>query len=767
MRIVSDKNERLPIKVVFSRKQDKTKNTGGGQTKFFGEVTPELRKSLSDKFVSLNKYYSKNFKEFPEVPCVGKIKIKNKAIAKSHKPNKIFNPDTCPIIGSNTFDEIFIKLTKTGIDTVISEMKNNSTEKFKSNLTVIDNILPYTSEDIFSEFSKEEMYKQINSGRPVKLKLFNFDNQQDNKNSHQNFYRLLEKYNLIDNLEEISFSDLFKTFKVNNCDKNSLDNIAGFSALKTISPIRTINTAPIKSYSVKSIDPSEYKKPGKSEYPVIGVVDSGIKADHPLLEPWIYARESFVPEEYQNNQHGTFVAGLIQYGDIFNNFKNRSNQKFKFLDVVVIPNDDPQYGKVDHLTEDQFIEIMNEVVPKYSNEVKIWNLSLGSSIMCKNDEISDLAVFLDELSDKYEVKFILSSGNYNTPPFRSWPPVKDLGENDRITSPADSIRSLTVGSIAHKDSDNSIVKKHEPSPFSRRGPGANYVIKPEVVDYGGNLDSEWSCNNLGVFSLGEDCSIFENIGTSFSTPLVTNTYAAINNSLDNQDLLTSKALLIHSARLSNSVKINKDEENKYYGFGHPNILPADILSCRNDKVTLIFNELIKKGEHLELYDFPYPESLLRNNKWYGEIYMTLAYDPPLDPNFGQEYCRVNINASLGTYKEINENGELKFDYSGEVPLEKNWDSKYEKERIQNGFKWSPIKSYYRKIPRGIKNQDWKLRVDFLNRNENNTAKQRFVLVITIIDPEGADIYTDVVNQLRQNAFTFNNLKLKQQVRQRY
>jgi hypothetical protein len=217
--------------------------------------------------------------------------------------------------------------------------------------------------------------------------------------------------------------------------------------------------------------------------------------------------------------------------------------------------------------------------------------------------------------------------------------------------------------------------------------------------------------------------------------------------------------------MSNSIQINDTEENKYYGFGHPNLLPSDILSCEKNKVTLIFDEVIKKGEHLEMYDFPYPKSLLKDNKWHGEIFMTLAYEPPLDPNFGQEYCRVNINASLGTYKEVEEDGELNLKYSTEVPLEKNWDARYEKQRIQNGFKWSPIKSYYRKIPRGIENNDWKLRVDFLNRNEDERTEQRFILVITIIDPEGEDIYTDVVNQLRQNAFVFNDLQLKQQIRQ--
>ncbi len=74
--------------------------------------------------------------------------------------------------------------------------------------------------------------------------------------------------------------------------------------------------------------------------------------------------------------------------------------------------------------------------------------------------------------------------------------------------------------------------------------------------------------------------------------------------------------------------------------------------------------------------------------------MTLAYDPPLDPNFGQEYCRVNINASLGTYERSKEDGKL--NYSGKVPLEKRWDEKLERSRVENGFKWSPIKSYHRK-----------------------------------------------------------------------
>lgn len=94
--------------------------------------------------------------------------------------------------------------------------------------------------------------------------------------------------------------------------------------------------------------------------------------------------------------------------------------------------------------------------------------------------------------------------------------------------------------------------------------------------------------------------------------------------------------------------------------------------------------------------------------------MTLANNPDLDERYGMEYCRTNIDVSFGTYRLV-DNGSP--DFKGEVPLESNWDEKLEKFRVENGFKWSPIKSYYRNISRGIDEKDgWKIRVDLNARN---------------------------------------------------
>ena len=88
--------------------------------------------------------------------------------------------------------------------------------------------------------------------------------------------------------------------------------------------------------------------------------------------------------------------------------------------------------------------------------------------------------------------------------------------------------------------------------------------------------------------------------------------------------------------------------------------------------------------------------------------------------------------------------------------------------MENGFKWSPIKSYYRKISnQGIQAGDgWKIRIDMNPRNGLIVPAQEFVLIVTIKAPDGQDIYSEVINGLRERGYITNNLETRQQIRQR-
>jgi hypothetical protein len=419
------------------------------------------------------------------------------------------------------------------------------------------------------------------------------------------------------------------------------------------------------------------------------------------------------------------------------------------------------------------MEIIEEVMGKYASTTRIWNLSIGIEAKVCSGAMSDLGIFLDYIQDKYQVQFFVSSGNINHPPFRKWPPQDTIGERDRIISPADSVRAVTVGSLALYESEDSIVKKDEPSPFSRRGPGANYIVKPDVVDYGGNLSTSHQIQGLGIKGLDSQGKVIERIGTSYSTPRIVQKFASIYDEMAEKDLLLTKAMLIHSARMNSREVLDKNPDNiKYYGFGIPSIEAKDVLHCNDsgDEITLVFKQEVNPGWHLEMYDFPYPSSLIRNGKCNGEIAMTFAYNPLLDQRYGREYCRTNIDVSFGVYKYVkDEFNNEKIKYKGCVPIDSSWEEKYENSRVKHGLKWSPIKSYYRQISnKGIDAWDgWKIRIDMNPRNNLVASPQEFVLIVTIKDIEGkSDIYSEVVNGLREKGYITANLETRQQIRQR-
>ena len=92
---------------------------------------------------------------------------------------------------------------------------------------------------------------------------------------------------------------------------------------------------------------------------IIGIIDGGISKNNKHLEPFIYERIEFVPEIYQNPKHATFIASTIQYGNVLNNILAENKKRYRFLDVVAMPNNDKNYGLTDSIDEDGLIVYVN------------------------------------------------------------------------------------------------------------------------------------------------------------------------------------------------------------------------------------------------------------------------------------------------------------------------------------------------------------------------------------------------------------------------
>lgn len=414
------------------------------------------------------------------------------------------------------------------------------------------------------------------------------------------------------------------------------------------------------------------------------IIDSGIISNHPLLEKCIGNEENFQSGENEfidKVGHGTAVAGCAAYGDIE---KCCDEKKFQatnwiFSAKVMYAENNFASDKIravydqDKLVESQFKEAIDYFLSDQNNNIKVVNISLGNSdeIWHKTHYIQfPLAALIDELAYIYSnVTFIVSIGNNNPRNYYNLNQIineypKYLTNDDfKLINPATSALSFTVGSIAQKIKFQNprygneelkipIAEENNPSPFTRSGEGINGMIKPEVVEYGGNmiLYNSYSCirNDLGGELLLLNNSTTEKLlkydsGTSFSTPKIANILGRLCNYYPDKSSNYIKNILLSSSDYSDNHKDcfnyieNKNELDtavlNTYGYGLPNFEKA--LYSFDNRVILIDEGFIKLDNY-KIYSIPLPE-IFFSEKGKKKIVVTLTFLPLTKATRGDSY----------------------------------------------------------------------------------------------------------------------------------
>lgn len=759
-----DKRE-YPIKVVEIRSTDHRPPGGpkGGPPKLFGKVTDKTRKALVNQIAETQDHFQQYFELWPNLPAVAKVTLKEEALAKSHRPTALLMNKTCPIIGTLDFGEVLVSATPDGLSKLSKRITKSTSKKPVANISAIEKIEPYQLDNKYHALNERLLEKSAAEGRPLKIHTFDHDDQEINEQLKAALKEFAYGQGI--ELEEIHYGTRCSAFKVSKYTKSAGKALKDFAGIQSLTFMPSYMPADfnVQTTAVGSIDDSMLSPPiPDREYPVVGVIDSGVCQKSTALAPWVVAREDYVPRALQDNMHGTMVAGLIAGSKILNNQDDRFPEaRAKILDVAV-------FEKNSQLQEDILVSIIEEVVPKYPN-IKVWNLSLGSSQPTHPSEFSDFACFLDEMHDRYGCLFVIASGNHSH--LQQWPGIRSTHGADRVSSPGDSIRAITVGSIANKHHSNSLSKTEEPSPFSRRGPGPCYIPKPEVSHYGGNCTAKKICAQTGILSVGPNNALCESVGTSFATPLVSSQAAVLWNYLQEQGGQCTpervKALLIHSALLTTDAVTS--ETLNFYGFGKTQDV-MESLYCNPNSITLMFETDLRHGGHeFERWPFPIADCLHNaSRKFMGEILMTVAYSPITDRKYKSEYCRTNVDVGMGDYSVIeDEHGNKKREFQSVVPhAPKDLKKLFEKHQIENGFKWSPVKAYRAKFT-GKEIETWRLRMKVSRRAELEMPEtdQRATLLITFRskNPE-APVYNEAVQTMTRSGWVTHDIDAQISVR---
>lgn len=758
----------LPIKVFKKRVTDERLTEGGGSAKLpdwiLSDEELEERSIIIHSFLSDLKekvLYKNSVEDF--LPTVITANLFDEAIAKSHrsKVNQIFNVNhKMNIIGFGAGNSLLIKIdNKNDLDSIDRNIIRK--EKNAYGISAIEDIDLYEP-DI-----------SIVPGSSLKAEVFNYYDSELNKLVKERFVNLCGDLNI--EYKETIYSEQKIIFKIDNYDEHNLEKLKSFSGLQSLKNMpffETLYNDQGEEVKIKVRIPDK-----EAYYPTIGVLDSGI-SKIPHLDPWIDGLESIYIEDDINRNHGTFVSGIIIYGDQLEQESYTGSSGCKLFDATVFP-------KYKGIPENELLDNIRDIIEKYP-AINIWHMSLGSNRELDINNVSDFGSALDELQKKNNILIIKSAGNcYN---------YKKNAPRQLLSNGSDSIRSIIVGSIAHKKRDNDLAEVNHPSPFSVSGFALSNIIKPDLTHYGGNagiIGTGTYCET-GVNSFDSSGKIVSHAGTSFSTPRVTAIAAEIIKNLETEfNPLLIKGLLIHSAKYPSNINLDFDERLKLMGFGVPSNA-TEILFNDPNEITLILSDKLEKGSFLEILDFPFPEEMQEDGMYYGEIILTLVSSPVLDPNQGPEYCQSNIEVFLGTFDDIVERegptirnplgrtiseNFLKSSVYSSSKQKRNTEFLKERFLINYSKKYQPVKKWvinleecknsitdlYLRTPKR-----WYLKLTGLYRDFTETRfenlAQDFCLIITIRDNKRRhNIYQSISTQLNQRNFINSNIQLRGQV----
>src|SRR5207247_9142269 len=128
-------------------------------------------------------------KQSIETTSVGKggrrarVRLHSKAIAKSHRPTRLFSEASCPIIGAGSLGEIFVKATPSGLDVLMRDIRRSKSDLVIKELSTVTSIEPVTPELRRRGQTAVDVLKRSPRGKSggflTRVRLFDFGRQGD------------------------------------------------------------------------------------------------------------------------------------------------------------------------------------------------------------------------------------------------------------------------------------------------------------------------------------------------------------------------------------------------------------------------------------------------------------------------------------------------------------------------------------------------------------------------------------------------------------
>lgn len=576
--------------------------------------------NLKNKCKEIIKMYEK-FPKFSYLPITLSF---SKVVPKSSRIKSIFKKDSKKPsqIGSNYVFNDNNELTK--INLVYSCNKNDLSETIDS---ISKTILSITDEDITeinkinnsgikNKMKKEKIKEYLKEKELWKYKMiFNdliyIENVEIKIFGKQRHSPIISIYEIIDFnvFQEMLLEDGIlitdnaivanEFLNINVDDLNKIIDKYPFIISQAVENIEiTFDdlTKKVDNYNLEIID-------SKGNGEQIGIIDTNYVL-HGGWQTYHINGGNFLPSAFESShEHGTNIASLLIGRDYLNPHFSDNLGEFN---VKTFESLSSEKINVFYLMKNV------EKIIKENTDIKIWNLSFGAPRV--DYKLSVFGKLLDILQYKYDVQFIVASGN---------------DKLRKLLSPADSFSAISVGAVYETNN-----KKFKIASYTGRGKVFGIFEKPSTYEIGNDFSAN-DCSNNFLQMLNSTNEVVLSKGTSYATPLVARKVAFLKQRYS-INLEISRAIINYLTKISTN-------------------LIADLSVLENGDTFIFVEGQIQSGERKEIsikLPFNFDTRVTKFTVGYS-----VSYNVANTKNLGDEYSCVEISTKLSA-KTSTENGNI-------------------------------------------------------------------------------------------------------------
>ena len=404
-------------------------------------------------------------------------------------------------------------------------------------------------------------------------------------------------------------------------------------------------------------------RPPARNAPILGLIDSGVASAHPLLAGAIKAAESLsshIADGEDRNGHGSMVASLALYGPIPEALRQVALVPIaRIVSVAVL---DSECAFPDGTLWEQ--DLTDAIKYCASQGARVINISLGDATRpFQPPRQNAVSAIVDQLARLHDLVIVTCTGNADPAEYLD-PSTTDPAKNfladllahprTRILPPGTSAIALTVGGYGATASAGGYLSREPverrgyappgwPSSVTRRGPGVEQAIKPELVAPSGTHAFEPNRpvifdHELGIVGARIDLPgklLGVDLGTSYAAPLVSRVALAVLARFPDFSANLVRALVLlgaHPTWNGDDLQVEgpqaaarrREAVRQVNGYGATSIDQS--LEVSTHRAVLVAEGSIPM-DALHIYELPIPDSFLRSG---GKRYLdvSLTFDPP-------------------------------------------------------------------------------------------------------------------------------------------